>query len=72
MLCQFTVGALADAGLFSQRFSTNAVLAGLADAAFEYRDWFGANHALFVLFGHIFFYRHRIVFATFSQPEFRS
>jgi hypothetical protein len=36
MLCEFTLGAFADAGLFSQRFSANAVLAGLADAAFEY------------------------------------
>jgi hypothetical protein len=52
MLCQFPVGAFADAGLFSQRFSADAVLARLADAAFEYRDWLGADHALFFLFAH--------------------
>src|SRR3990170_6179462 len=55
MLCEFTVGAFADAGLFSQRFSANAVLAGLTDAAFENQDWLSADHALFFLFGHIFF-----------------
>jgi len=47
MFCEFSVGAFRDTGLFSQRFSANALLAGLADTAFEYRDWLGADHAFF-------------------------
>lgn len=52
MFCEFSFGAFGDAGLFTQRFPANALLAGLADTAFEYRDWLGADHALFFLFAH--------------------
>jgi len=67
MFYEFSVGAFADAGLFSQRFSANAVLAGITDTAFEYQDWLSADHACFFLFGHFFSYLHRIVFETFGQ-----
>jgi len=56
MFCEFSVGAFDDAGLFTQRFSANALLAGLTDAAFEYRDWLGADHALFFLFAHKYYF----------------
>ncbi len=52
MLCELSVGAFTDAGLFSQRLSANTLLAGLTDAALEYQDWLGADHAFSFLFAH--------------------
>ena len=49
---QFAFSALADARLFAQGFSTNTILAGFADSAFEYRHRLIANHACLFFVAH--------------------
>src|SRR5438874_7021731 len=49
---QFAFSALADARLFAQGFSTNTILAGFADTAFEYRCRLTANHAFLFFVAH--------------------
>jgi hypothetical protein len=53
---QFAFSTFADARLFAQGFSTNTILAGFADSAFEYRHRLSANHAF------LFFVTHQPAF----------
>jgi hypothetical protein len=52
MMRQLAVGPLVSPGLFAHRFAANAVLARLANASFQNRHWFAADHAFFGGFGH--------------------
>jgi hypothetical protein len=49
---QFSLGALTDVRLPSQRFSANAILTGLANTAVEYRRRLAANHAFLLRIAH--------------------
>ena len=52
MVRQLAIGPLTNAGLFAHGLAANSVLAGLANAAFQNRHWFAADHAFFTGFGH--------------------